>query len=235
MPVHPESDPVSLDSSFVPEDPAHPLAPTFFAQVSEMLDGQPNDPVTVEAALSGWDGLLEQAAADLYQIASMLLGEGEETIGLLEQAVATSDISACSDHLEARHSGRLALAARAIELLQRREPASLAAPVDESGPASCIEDDDLSSAGVTLPELELMLTGPDRHRLRDWLEGLSAPLRVIFVLRAVAGLTSAEIAGILAEHGGPEAETWTPEGVRSCFRQALCSLASQMLHASSTK
>jgi hypothetical protein len=235
MPVHSESDAVSLDSTFLPAQAAHPQAPAFFAQVTEMLDGQPKDPAAVEAALTGWDGLLEQAAADLYRIASMLLGEGEETIALLEKTVATQDIAACSDHVDARHNGRVTLGAWAIELLAARDPESLAAPADESGPASCIEDDDLSAAGVTSAELEQMLSGPDRHRLRAWLEGLSVPLRVIFVLRAVAGLSTMDVAVLLAEHGGPAAETWTPDNVRSGFRQALCSLASQMLHASSAK
>jgi hypothetical protein len=88
---------------------------------------------------------------------------------------------------------------------------------------------------VTPAELEEMLSGSDRHRLRDWLEGLPVSLRVIFVLRAVGGLSSAEVAGVLAEHGGPGAQDWTPDGVRSGFRQALCSLATQLLHASAAK
>jgi hypothetical protein len=200
-----------------------------------MLDGQPKSQATVEAALSGWDEVLEKVAGDLYRIGSMLLGEGEETIGLIEQAVATADIPSCSDHLEARHSGRLALGAGAIELLARRDASSLAAPEGEPGPAGCIEDDDLSAAGLTHDELERMMNGPDRGRLREWLEGLSAPLRVIFVLRAVAGLSSTDVAGLLAEHGGPAAENWTPDDVRIGFRQALCSLASQLLHASAAK
>jgi len=235
MPIYPESDPVSIDSTFLPVEAAHPQAPAFFAHVTEMLDGQPKDPAAVEAALTGWDGFLEQAAADLYRIASMLLGEGEETIGLLEKTVATSDIATCTDHVDARYNARATLGGYAIELVTARDPAALTAPADESGPASCIEDDDLSAAGVTSAELEQMFSGPDQHRLRDWLEGLTAPLRVIFVLRAVAGLSTTDVAVLLAEHGGPAAETWTPDGVRSGFRQALCSLASQMLHASSVK
>jgi DNA-directed RNA polymerase specialized sigma24 family protein len=100
---------------------------------------------------------------------------------------------------------------------------------------SCIEGDELDAAGVTSAELEEMITGPDNQRLRNWLEGLSLPLRVVFVLRAVAGLTSAEVAGQLAENGGTQAENWTPDAVRSTFRQALCSLASQLLHATASR
>jgi hypothetical protein len=50
----------------------------------------------------------------------------------------------------------------------------------------------------------------------------------------VAGLSAAETAGLLAEHGGPQAANWTPDAVRELFRQGLCSLASQVLHASHT-
>ena len=226
---------LSLESSFISAEPVHPEGAAFFAQVTEMLDGQPNDSVVVESALTGWDSVLEKMATELYRVGSMLVGEGEESIALIERAVATADIPSCTDHVAARHSGRLALAAAAIELLAKRDPTLLAAPEADSGPVSCIEDDDLSAAGVTPAELEHLLTGPDRQRLRSWLEGLTVPLRVVFVLRAVAGLSSIEIAVLLAGHGGPVARDWSPDGVRVSFRQALCSLATQMIHASAVK
>lgn len=226
----------TLDSKFVPEDAIDPKGAAFFAEVTDMLDGQPKDPVLVEARLSGWDDLIEKIASELYRIGSMLLGEGEETIQVIERVVINNDISACTDHVDARHSSRLLLGAEAIGILAKRDTASLAAPADEaSSPVSCIEDDDLDSVGMTPAELEQMLTGPDDHRLRDWLESLTPSLRVIFVLRAVAGLSSGEVAGLLGEHGGPQAEAWTPDGVRSAFRLALCSLASQLIHASVAK
>ncbi len=232
------SDSTSIDRPFLTEQPTHPDGAQFFAKVSSMLDGKPKEPEVVEAALSGWDSLLEKIAGDLYQIASMLLGEGEETIALLEKTVSSVDVPACSDHVEARHSARLALAAQAIAILEQRNPASLATPPEESdasGPAVCIEDDDLSAAGLTPVEFEQLLVGPDRHRLRQWLESLAPALRAVFVLRAVAALSSAETAGLLGEHGGPAAENWTPDAVRSTFRQALCSLASQLIHATSAR
>jgi hypothetical protein len=230
------TNPISLDRSFVPEEPLHPQGAAFFEQITGMLDGQPKDPAAVEAALSGWDGLLEKIAGELYHISSMLLGEGEDSVRLIEQVVATVDLPACRDHVEARHNSRMALAAQAIVLLAGRDAAALATPSPEdSGPVSCIEDDDLEAAGVTPDELEQMISGPEGHRLRDWLEGLSVPLRVVFVLRAVAGLSSPEVAGLLAEHGGQAAQDWTPDAVRGTFRQALCSLASQLIHATATR
>jgi hypothetical protein len=57
-------------------------------------------------------------------------------------------------------------------------------------------------------------------------------MRAVFVLRAVAGLTAAETAALLGEHGGPQAAAWSPELTREVFRQGLCSLTSQLIHAS---
>ncbi len=229
------SDSISHASGFQPQEPQDMEGAAFFEQVTGMLDGQPKDTAAVEAALTGWDGVLERVAAETYRIASMLLGEGEEAIGLIESVVAKVDLQACNSPAEARHNSRLLLSADAIAVLAERDAASLAAPSGDSGPSSCIEDDDLEAAGVTPDELEQMISGPEAYRLRNWLEGLSVSLRVIFVLRAVAGLSSAEIAGLLAEHGGVAAQEWTPDTVRGTFRLALCSLASQLIHATATK
>jgi hypothetical protein len=200
-----------------------------------------SDSISVEkipnpaSRVSGGDDLLARIAVDLYQIGSMILGEGEDTIGLIERAVVTTDVSSASTRGEARHNSRLSLAAGAIDILSQRNPQLLSAPESDSGPASCIEDDELDAAGVSHAELEEMITGSDSQRLRTWLEGLSPQLRIVFVLRAVAGLSSAEVGGLLAEHGGLTAEGWTPDAVRGTFRQALCSLASQLLHASNVR
>ena len=42
-------------------------------------------------------------------------------------------------------------------------------------------------------------------------------VRTIFVLRAVAGLSAAETAELLAEYGGPKAAGWNAEAVRGLF------------------
>lgn len=80
-----------------------------------------------------------------------------------------------------------------------------------------------------------MIAGPDRERVRTWLESLPADQRAIFVLRAVAAIPSQETAALLAAHGGPGAAAWTADSAREVFRQALCSLASQLLHASGVR
>jgi hypothetical protein len=168
-------------------------------------------------------------------MASMLVGEGEESVRLVETAIANADVAACTDATAARKSSRRALCAAALELLARRDARSLEAPKGLEHVATCIEDDDLDSvgnvAGVSRQELEQMMAGPDRGRVRTWLSSLPTSIRTIFVLRAVAGFNAADTAGLLAAHGGPAAAGWTPEAVRELFRQGLCSLASQMIQA----
>ncbi|MGA7245883.1 MAG: hypothetical protein WBX19_22055, partial [Terracidiphilus sp.] len=65
----------------------------------------------------------------------------------------------------------------------------------------------------------------------NWIESLATQTRVIFVLRAVAGFTADETAAMLSEHGGKGADGWNADAVREIFRQGLCSLASQLIHA----
>jgi DNA-directed RNA polymerase specialized sigma24 family protein len=228
---------LSLENSDTSEDPLSPQRAAFFQQVTGMLDGHPKDAAQVEAALSGWDEVLESIGANLYHVGSMLVGEGEEAIELVERVVTTVDLSVCQTADDARRQSRLLLASYALEILRARDETQTAfsAPGEDAGPASCIQDDDLDSTGVSPAALEAMISGPENRRLRIWLESLPVQLRAIFVLRAVAGLTSAEVAELLAEHGGPGSERWTPSAVGSSFRQALCSLASQLIHATATR
>jgi hypothetical protein len=201
---------------------------------SEFMSSNPLSPESGALSHSqvGNDVLLDQIAAELYHITSMLLGEGENTIGIVEDAVTRLDLHLSSNLELTRHNARLDAASRAIVLLAQSDPAAFAAPAEDSGPASCIEDEELDAAGVSRAELERMLTGPDQQHLRSWLESLSDSTRVVFVLRAVAGASSGEVAGVLAEYGGQQAQDWTPGAVGAIFRQGLCSLASQLLHAS---
>ena len=219
-------------ASLIPPKPMPEGAAEFTRSVQGLLDGRAKDEGEVNKALSGLDQMLDAIAAGLYTLASMLVGEGEESVQLVEYTVSTADVADCGDHFAARHSSRQTLATRALEMISRREPGSLAAPSGANGPVTCIEDDDLESAGVSAHELEQMIAGPDRDRVREWLRELSIPVRTVFVLRAVAGFNSAETAGLLAAHGGAGAEGWTAGAVRDVFRQGLCSLASQLIHAS---
>lgn len=218
-------------SSLFPPQPLPEDAADFARRVHDLLDGQPKDEATVAKAFEGMDGMFDLIAAGLYSIASMLVGEGEDSIGLVETAVANAEISACSDAEGARRSSRRALAIAAIELLAHRDPESLAAPDGLERAVTCIEDDDLDAAAEASEALERMIAGPDRDRVRNWLESLPTALRTIYVLRAVAGFTAVDTAELLGSHGGPLAHEWTADQVRELFRQGLCSLASQLIHA----
>jgi len=228
-------EPNDAKDSLIPPQPISPEVHVFSARMHEMLDGKPKDSATVEKAFEGLDSVFDLIAAGLYHIASMLVGEGEESIGLVEKAVTTAEVSACEETAQARRSGRRALCREAIQLIERRHPGSLAAPQGLEQASTCIEDDDLDAAGSYGEELEKMMAGPDKDRVRTWLASLPTEQRVIFVLRAVAGLHSAETAELLAANGGPRAAGWTPDAVRETFRQALCSLASQLIHATTAR
>jgi hypothetical protein len=196
-------------------------------------NGQTSEPAAAGAdAHERLDELIGLIAAGLYSVASMLLGEGEESVRLVETAVAAAEVSVCCDPAKARQSSLRALGAAALSLLAERDPDSLAAPEGLEPATTCIEDDDLALAGVSSDELKKMIGGPERGRVRSWLAGLPVAMRTIFVLRAVGGLTAVEMAALLREHGGPQAAAWSPELTREVFRQGLCSLTSQLIHAS---
>jgi len=222
--------------SLIPSTPIPEGGEAFSRQVHGLLDGRPKDDATVAKTLASMDEMLDVIAAGLYSMASMLVGEGEDSIRLVEAAVARADLAACGgDARHARQSSRRALCSAAIEMLAKRDPQSLAAPLELEPAVTCIEDDDLSAAGISTEELETMLAGPNRESVRTWLESLPAETRVIFVIRAVAGFPSDETAGLLARHGGSSAAGWTADSVRVVFRQGLCSLASQLIHAANSR
>jgi hypothetical protein len=228
-------DAIASTESLIPAPPIPAGAEDFTRRVHGLLDGQPKDDATVAGALEGMDEMLTLIAAGLYSLASMLAGEGEDSVRLVETAIANSVLSLCCDPVEARQNSRRALCEAALDLLQQRNPGSLAAPTGLAPATTCIEDDDLDAAGVSSEELQNMIAGPDRDRVRNWLEGLPVDLRTVFVLRAVAGFTAADTAALLAAHAGPQAVNWNPDAVRSVFRQALCSLASQLLQNASAR
>ncbi|HUX27503.1 MAG TPA: sigma factor-like helix-turn-helix DNA-binding protein [Terracidiphilus sp.] len=225
----------TAQGSLIPPQPIPEGAQAFSKRVHSLLDGSPKDDATVAKALDGMDEMFDRIAAGLYSLASMLVGEGEESVRLVEKTVATTEVSPCDDPVEARKRCRLALCMAALETIARRDAGSLAAPQGLAQAGGCIEDDDLESAGVSREELERMIAGPNRDRVRQWLAQLPTELRTIFVLRAVAGFTAAETARLLAEHGGAQAAGWTAEAVRELFRQALCSLASQLIQNSAAR
>ncbi|MGO9336182.1 MAG: RNA polymerase sigma factor [Terracidiphilus sp.] len=222
---------ITTGDSLIPAQPVPDGAEEFTERVYGLLDGQPKDEATVAKAFDGLDEMFDLIAAGMYSIASMLVGEGEDSIRLVETAVANAEVSPAREPLQARKNSRRALCAAALDTLAARDDANLASPEGLEHAVTCIDDNDLDAAGVSTDELERMIAGPDRDRVRNWLESLPTAMRTIFVLRAVAGFTTAEAADLLQTHGGPQASGWSDDAVRELFRQGLCSLASQVLHA----
>jgi DNA-directed RNA polymerase specialized sigma24 family protein len=229
-----QREPIPTDFVLIPSQALPPGAEDLARQVKILRDGQPKDDAAAANALAGLDDLLDQIAAGLYSLASMLVGEGGESARLVETAIETVELSA-DDLREARQASRRVLCAAAIGILAERNPDALAAPAGVEAAVTCIDDDDLDAAGSYGEELERMIAGPDRDRVRAWLESLPTVLRTVFVLRAVAGFSAAETASLLAAHGGGKAASWTAEAVRDDFRQGLCSLASQLLHETAAR
>jgi hypothetical protein len=225
----------SSTPSLIPPQPIPDHANAFSERMNKLLDGQPKDDAAVAHALDGMDEIFDLIAARLYSLASMLVGEGEDSVRLVESAVANTEVSGCHNPVQSRKSSRRALSIVALETIARRDPASLAAPEGFQPAVTCIEDDDLDAAGVSTQELDGILAGPQRGRARKWLASLPTATRIIFALRAVAGFTSPETAALLAAHGGPRSAAWTPDAVREFFRQGLCSLASQLIQATATR
>lgn len=218
-------------SSLIPPQPIPEGAQALSERVRKLMDGHSKDEATVARALEGMEAIFERIAAGLYTLASMLVGEGEESVRLVETAITTVPAAAADDPAEGRRICRCALCGEAIELLARRDPAALAAPKNLQPGGGCIDDDDLDAAAESRLEFERMIAGPERRRVRKWLAELHPDLRTVFVLRVAAGFTAQETANLLATHGGSQASGWTPEAVREILRQALCSLASQVLQA----
>ena len=225
---------IAANESLIPTQPIPAEAHAFSKRMRGLMDGQPKDEATVAQAFEGMDEVLDLIAAGMYSLASMLVGEGEDSVRLVETAVATAEVSACHDPMKARQSSRRALCAAALDVLEQRKPGSLAPPPGLNPAAACIEHDDLDAAGESGKELLRMLAGPDRDRVRNWLANLGTVPRTIFVLRAVAGFSAVETAALLTAHGGPKAAAWSADAVSEFCRQGLCSLASQLIQASKT-
>ena len=80
-----------------------------------LLDGHPKDDATVAQAFEGMDEMFDLIAAGLYTMASMLVGEGEESIRLVETAVANAEVSACHDPERPARAAACALCIAALD------------------------------------------------------------------------------------------------------------------------
>ncbi|HEX3435701.1 MAG TPA: hypothetical protein VHT24_02965 [Pseudacidobacterium sp.] len=176
--------------------------------------------------------LVQDTAAKLFQTAALLLGNESEAVSLVEEAIAGVEIDPCADGDRAKVLVQEHLVHAAIRKLSEREPESFAvSTTDEGNAGGCIQDDDISAAGLSQEQLGYLLEGEGRGQLRNWLEHLTAAQRAIFVERAMLGQDNATTAENLRTGAGEGAAGWTPEKVSEVFRQALCSLATSLVHA----
>jgi DNA-directed RNA polymerase specialized sigma24 family protein len=184
------------------------------------------DPAT-DCADCNESALVESAARELYQTAALFVGDEGEAMQLVEQTVANVEMDPCADGDAARSAASNDLVQRALTRVAALRPAQMhpSAAADLGG---CVETDELSAAGITREQLESLLSGGDRMRMRQWLEGLGPVERSVFVLRAVLGRSRAESEQLLHQATG---DPWTEAHVGGAYRAALCSLASSLVHS----
>lgn len=171
----------------------------------------------------------QETAAELYQLAALMLGDETQAVEAVETAVARTEVDPCADAQASVNAARAHLVETALTRLSQAHPRAFDAPAPSATASSaCIEGDDLSAAGVSAGQLESMVSGTASRTLRDWLNRLPAVQRIIFVQRAILGWDNA--ASAASFHKLVSAE-WQPSQVGEVFRQALCSLASSLAHA----
>jgi DNA-directed RNA polymerase specialized sigma24 family protein len=170
----------------------------------------------------------ESTARELYQTAALFLGDADEATDVVEQTLSGAEVDPCAD----RSSARTVVIRELVQHTLARAAAKWPTQMHPSAAAElggCVDTDELSSAGLTRDQLETMITGAGRGRMRQWLEGLGPVERVVFVLRAVLGRSGSESTELLQK---ATADPWTEAHVGGAYRAALCSLASAAVHAS---
>jgi DNA-directed RNA polymerase specialized sigma24 family protein len=171
---------------------------------------------------------VHDAAVELYQLAALMLGDEAQAADLVEAAVAGTNIDPCAEAEASVDAARVNLVETAVERLSQANPAAFDAPALSGNSGGCIEDDDLSSAGISATQLAAMVNGPERRTLRDWLNKLPVAQRAVFVERAILGWDNAAAATSLSKAAS---RTWQPRQVSDTFRLALCSLATSLIHS----
>lgn len=169
----------------------------------------------------------EKAAVEMYRFAALMLGNEDEALRLVENTVASVEIDPCADPRAAKGLVRERVLDGALAIMHRQDPASFGHLPPAQAGSGCIEDD--AAAPVSGEQLSELMAGAGRDPLREWLDQLTQAQRAVFVQRAVLGRTNADTAKAINRIARPA--VWTAEAVSSLFRQALCSLASALVHA----
>ena len=169
----------------------------------------------------------ENTALEMYRFAALMLGSESEAVRLVEDTVATVEVDPCADPGVANGLVRARVLQGALEILHRQDPASFCDVPAAASASTCLEDDD--AAPLSGPELSALVEGAGRRSLRDWLNRLPGAQRAVFVQRAVLGQDNAATANAINALARPA--IWTADAVGRLFRQALCSLASSLVHS----
>lgn len=173
----------------------------------------------------------EHTALELFQLASLLVGDQEQALSLVEESISASDLDPCAGEPGGEDRVRRKVSEGALAWMRKRAPESFAVEESPLPPGGCVETDDLEAAGISSEKLAAMLSGGERQKLRNWLDELPMSQRAVFVLRAVVGRSNQAAAEeIRAASGSPG---WTADYVSVLFRSALCSLANQLAHSGS--
>jgi hypothetical protein len=116
---------------------------------------------------------VQETAAELYQLAALMLGDEGEAVSLVESTVADVDVDPCASEEAAVDTARHHLVEAAVARMNEAEPGAFAAPVFAEAPAACIEDEDLAAAGISAAQLAELLKGAGNgNQLRHWLDQL---------------------------------------------------------------
>lgn len=169
----------------------------------------------------------EHAALEMYRLAALMLGNEAEALQLVENTVAAVEIDPCADPRAAKGLVRERVLDGALAIMHRQDPASFGELPPVEAASGCIEDD--GAASLSGEQLSELMTGAGRGPLREWLNRLTQAQRAVFVQRAVLGQTNADTAKAINRIARPA--VWSAEAVGSLFRQALCSLASALVHS----
>src|ERR1035437_309642 len=102
---------------------------------------------------AGLKEIFELVVAGLYSLASMLVGEGEESARLGVVGIASAQVSPCAAPQDARRCRRRPRAIAALKLLVQRCPGCVDAPQGVVTATICNERAVLASAGISTGEL----------------------------------------------------------------------------------
>lgn len=173
----------------------------------------------------------EHTALELFQLASLLVGDQEQALRLIEESVSASDLDPCANEPGAEEAVRRKLTEKALAWMRQRAPETFAVEDSPLPIGGCVETDDLEAAGISSARLAEMLSGSQRQSLRKWLDDLPMAQRAVFVLRAVLGRNNQAASEEMRRASGSGG--WTADYVSMMFRSALCSLANQLAHSAS--